>query len=66
MLVGFDQDVSRPRAAASNKELLHVLKLFLIDRHGWVREIYTTSYLAPQVVINDIRTLLLEDAVPVD
>ena len=66
MLVGFDQDVSRPRAAASNKELLHVLKLFLIDRHGWVREIYTTSYLAPQVVINDIRTLLLEDVVRVD
>jgi hypothetical protein len=40
-----------------------VLKVFLIDRRGWVREIYSTSYLVPQVVINDVKTLLMEDGV---
>jgi len=66
MLTGFDQDVSRPRKEADGKALLHVLKLFLIDRDGWVREIYSSSYLAPQVVVNDIETLLLEAAPKVD
>jgi cytochrome oxidase Cu insertion factor (SCO1/SenC/PrrC family) len=66
VLDGFGQDVSRAAKGQSNGELLHVLKLFLIDRDGWVREIYTTSYLAPQVVVNDIKTLLLEEGVKVN
>jgi protein SCO1/2 len=37
------------------------LKLFLIDPRGSVREIHSTSFLQPQVLLNDIRTLLLED-----
>ena len=43
-----------------SQELSHVLKVFLIDGQGDVREIYTTSFLLPQVVMNDIETLLLE------
>lgn len=38
----------------------HMLKVFLIDKDGWVREIYTTSFLNPEVVMNDIRTLTME------
>ena len=66
VLVGLGQDVSKPAQATGSKELLHVLKLFLIDRDGWVREIYTASYLVPQVVVNDIKTLLLEQGAGVD
>ena len=66
VLDGFGQDVSRPVQGKGDGELLHVLKLFLIDRDGWVREIYTTSYLAPQVVVNDVKTLLIEDGVKVN
>jgi protein SCO1/2 len=66
VLDGFGQDVSRAAKGEASKDLLHVLKLFLIDRDGWVREIYSTSYLAPQVVVNDIKTLLLEDGVKVN
>jgi cytochrome oxidase Cu insertion factor (SCO1/SenC/PrrC family) len=65
LLDGFGQDVSKA-AQGGSTELLHVLKLFLIDGDGWVREIYTTSYLEPQVVVNDIKTLLLEDGVKVN
>ena len=38
-----------------------MLKLFLIDRRGQVREIYTTAFLQPEVMLNDILTLLIED-----
>jgi protein SCO1 len=63
LLDGLGQDVSRPSKAGAGQELTHVLKLFLIDGEGWVREIYTTSYLVPQVVLNDIKTLLMERGV---
>lgn len=42
-------------------EVLHMLKVYLIDATGWVREIYTTNYLNPDVVMNDIRTLVIEE-----
>jgi hypothetical protein len=28
-----------------------------------VREVYSASYLVPQVVVNDVKTLLIEDGV---
>jgi hypothetical protein len=43
------------------RELSHVLKVFLIDRAGDVREIYSSLFLHPQTVLNDIETLLLEE-----
>jgi cytochrome oxidase Cu insertion factor (SCO1/SenC/PrrC family) len=39
----------------------HMLKLFLIDRSGVVREIYALDYLHPDMMLNDIETLLLEE-----
>jgi cytochrome c peroxidase/protein SCO1/2 len=62
MLDGFGQDVQVPRAARNGHapRLGHVLKVFLIDPRGMVREIYTTSYLYPEVVLNDIETLRRE------
>jgi hypothetical protein len=38
-----------------------MLKMFLIDRTGMIREIYTLAYLQPEVILNDIRTLYLEE-----
>jgi protein SCO1/2 len=63
ILDGFGQDVrleldARGRPAGP---LAHVLKVFLIDERGMIREIYTTSYLFPDVILNDIKTLRLED-----
>jgi len=61
---GFGQDV-RVAVDRSGKrtrrELSHVLKVFLIDRAGDVREIYSSNFLYPQVVMNDIETLLMEE-----
>jgi len=66
VLDGLGQDVrvpADPAAAANPANLTHMLKVFLIDRDGWVREIYTSSFLVPQVMVNDVQTLLLEDGV---
>ncbi len=63
LLEGFGQDVQvtvDQETGRSSKELSHVLKVFLIDQAGDVREIYTTSFLLPQIVMNDIETLLME------
>lgn len=61
LLDGFGQDVMLVTDAEGKQEISHVLKVFLIDKTGEIREIYSTSFLIPQVVLNDIQTLLLEE-----
>jgi cytochrome oxidase Cu insertion factor (SCO1/SenC/PrrC family) len=62
LLGGFGQDVRAAATAPAHDavELTHVLKVFLIDPRGVVREIYSTAYLYPELVIADIETLRLE------
>lgn len=36
----------------------HVLKVFLVDQEGQVRNIYSTGSLVPQAMVNDIKTVL--------
>ena len=43
--------------------LNHTLRVFLIDRDGNIRNIYSPDTLDPRLVLADVRTLLLE-AVP--
>lgn len=40
----------------------HMLKVFLIDPQGRVRNVYGSDFLHPAVVINDLETLRLEEA----
>ncbi len=63
MLDGFGQDIALEEEgdATHQRVISHMLKLFLIDRRGQVREIYTTAFLQPEVMLNDILTLLIED-----
>jgi protein SCO1/2 len=64
LVEGFGQDVEVTLDRSSGKPqraLSHVLKVFLIDPAGDVREIYSSTFLHPQTVLNDIRTLLLEE-----
>jgi len=60
---GFGQDVRYTVDRSSGtprRELSHVLKVFLIDRAGFVREIYSSTFLHPRTVLNDIETLRRE------
>src|SRR5262247_1576517 len=63
LLDGFGQDVRIETDAQGRPAgpLAHVLKVFLLDERATVREIYTTAYLFPEVIMNDIKTLWLED-----
>ena len=63
ILEGFGQDIEVERDAQgrATRTITHMLKLFLIDRRGRVREIYTTEFLHPEAMLNDIRTLVMEE-----
>jgi cytochrome oxidase Cu insertion factor (SCO1/SenC/PrrC family) len=63
ILEGFGQDLrvaAGSRAVPGTEEFTHTLKVFLIDRDGRVREIYSTAYLFPEMILNDMRTLAME------
>jgi protein SCO1/2 len=62
VLDDFGQDVSVDidEQGRATRALHHMLKMFLIDARGEVREIYTLAFLQPQVMFNDIKTLALE------
>jgi protein SCO1/2 len=63
LVEGFGQDVRYTRDqrdGRQRRELSHVLKVFLIDAGGFVREIYSSAFLHPRTVMNDIATLLME------
>jgi protein SCO1 len=56
----FGQNVDIKVSPITKKEELsysHVLKVFLIDKEGYIREIYSTAYLSRDMLLNDIRTL---------
>jgi len=38
----------------------HVLKVFLLDEQNRVRNIYSTGLMSPELVLNDLRTLVKE------
>jgi protein SCO1 len=40
----------------------HLLKVFLIDKDGWVREIYSNQSLDAATILGDVETLKLEQA----
>jgi cytochrome oxidase Cu insertion factor (SCO1/SenC/PrrC family) len=54
--IGYETDRAGRRTGAIN----HMLKVFLIDPEGWVREIYSTAFLTPDGLLNDLRTLAME------
>lgn len=64
ILGGFGQDVDivlDPKTGEPDGRFNHVLRVFLLDANGVVREIYSTNYLFEDVVYNDIKTLALEE-----
>jgi protein SCO1/2 len=62
ILEDYGQDVELDRDAGGNpmRTFTHMLKVFLIDADGNVREIYSAAFLNPEVIYNDIKTLALE------
>lgn len=62
ILAGYDQAVDkRANELDPQGPLYHMLRVFLIDRAGRIRNIYSSSTLDPRLVLADVKTLLLEE-----
>lgn len=62
VLAAYDQTIGRKRNAESpTGPFTHIFRAFLIDRAGRIRNIYSLDFLDPQLVMNDVRTIALED-----
>jgi protein SCO1 len=57
---GQDVDIELDAQGAQTRARTHMLKVFLLDRAGQVREIYSAAFLHPDVMLNDLRTLAME------
>jgi cytochrome oxidase Cu insertion factor (SCO1/SenC/PrrC family) len=63
ILVAYDQAVDKKSNPADPQgPLYHTLRVFLIDREGRIRNIYSSGTLDPRLVLADVKTLLLEDS----
>jgi protein SCO1 len=59
---GQDRTPERDEGGRSTGRIRHVLKVFLVDRAGFIRNVYSAGFLVPELVLNDIRTLTLGEA----
>jgi protein SCO1/2 len=57
---GQEVELDRDADGKAMRTITHMLKVFLIDPDGNVREIYSAAFLNPEVIYNDIKTLTLE------
>jgi len=63
ILDAYGQAVDKRRNTADPQgPLYHTLRVFLIDREGRIRNIYSSGTLDPRLVLADLKTLLLEEA----
>jgi protein SCO1/2 len=63
VLDGYGQAVDkRPNPADPQGPLYHILRVFLIDPDGRIRNIYSSGTLDPRLVLADVKTLLLEES----
>jgi cytochrome c peroxidase len=66
ILADYGQSLVRERDAEGRETggIAHVLRVFLIDATGRIRNEYSASFLDADLVVADVRTLLLEQTAP--
>ena len=62
ILAGYGQIVTRPASSQAGNALTHRLRVYLIDPQQRIRNIYGLDFLDPELLLADVRTLLLEEA----
>ncbi len=62
ILTGYDQFIIEDVDEAGQKvgTLSHVLRVYLIDHEQVIRNIYSVSFLHPDIIINDIKTIVAD------
>lgn len=63
VLQAYNQDIQRQMSVNGDQteDISHILRVFLIDPKLKIRNIYSVGFLHPDLLINDVKTLLLED-----
>src|SRR5262249_40131731 len=65
ILAGYGQLVQRPAGlpgpGGTSASPTHLLRVYLIDHQQRIRNIYGPDFLAPRLLVADIRTLLFEE-----
>jgi cytochrome oxidase Cu insertion factor (SCO1/SenC/PrrC family) len=61
ILAGYGQIVTRPASVQAGNTLTHRLRVYLIDPQQRIRNIYGLDFLDPELLLADVRTLLLEE-----
>jgi protein SCO1/2 len=59
MLTAFGQRVDKDR---DSERLSHLLRMYLVDATGRIRNIYGLGTIDPRLIMADVATLLLEGA----
>ena len=54
--------VADPKSEDGKGKFSHILRVYLIDQKKQIRNIYNLSFLHPDILVNDIKTLLMENA----
>ena len=64
ILQGYGQFVMREfnEHGEHTDKIAHMLRVYLIDREKQIRNIYSVSFLHPDILMNDLETLLLESS----
>jgi protein SCO1 len=60
--MGEEISIDREASSGGGVVINHLPKVFLIDKQGFVREIYSNQSLDPAMILGDIKTLLLEES----
>lgn len=62
ILEGYNQTIQQQydEDGHSTGTFSHTLRVYLIDRHKKIRNIYSVGFLHPDILINDVKTLTLE------
>jgi cytochrome c peroxidase len=48
---------------SQSENFSHILRVYLIDPELKIRNIYSVAFLHPDIILNDVRTLLIEDGI---
>ena len=60
MLASYGQAAdAKPDPGAAGGPLYHIFRAFLIDASGQIRNIYSLDFVDPELVLTDIKTLIL-------
>ncbi len=63
ILDAYQQTVIKDRQSDENKaKFSHILRVYLIDKNTSIRNIYSLSFLHPDILVNDVKTLLMEES----